>query len=185
MSTIHPDLSAVLKFWFKELWAKDWWSGSEKVDQKIRDRFFNTHAKVVAGTYQPERTSPEAYLAEVIVLDQFSRNLFRGSQEAYAYDELALTLAKEAISLGYDEKLPKKQRAFLYMPFMHSESRAVHEDGLRLFEELGNRRQLKYEKVHKKIIDRFGRYPHRNAVLGRPSTPEEVEYLNTNHEDFF
>jgi uncharacterized protein (DUF924 family) len=123
------------------------------------------------------RATPEGRLAEIIVLDQFSRNLFRDSPLAFASDDMALVLAQEAVRTGADQALPQQQRLFLYMPYMHSESRRIHAIALSLFESLGLAENLQYERAHKAIIDRFGRFPHRNAVLGRESTAEELEFL--------
>ena len=185
MSEYTTKLSRVLEFWFEELDHTDWFNGGKELDKQIRERFLDTHHSVAAGEYWKYRTSPESLLAEVIVLDQFSRNIFRNTSEMFAYDHMALTLAQQAIIAGYDQELPVAQRAFLYLPFMHSESPVIHLEALRLFEGLGSDEHLKYEKIHKDIIDRFGRYPHRNRVLGRPNTAEENEYLETNQEDFF
>ena len=121
---------------------------------------------------------------EIIVLDQFSRNLFRDSPQAFAQDSLALALAQEAISLNLDQQLSPEQRAFLYMPFMHSESKLIHEFALKLFQRLGNPTNLEFEKKHKVIIDRFGRYPHRNQILGRASTDEELTFLTQPDSSF-
>lgn len=123
------------------------------------------------------RDQPQGRLAEVIVLDQFSRNLFRDHPRAWAQDAQALVLAQEAVRAGADRLLNTRQRAFLYMPYMHSESRLIHQVALRLFSQPGMSLQLDYERRHAVIIERFGRYPHRNAVLGRPSTPEEAAFL--------
>ena len=118
------------------------------------------------------------------MLDQFSRNLFREDPRAFAQDGLALALAQEAISLQLDQQLSPKQRSFLYLPFMHSESKLIHEFALKLFQRLGNETNLAFEKKHKVIIDHFGRYPHRNAVLGRVSTAEEIEFLKQPNSSF-
>jgi uncharacterized protein (DUF924 family) len=118
------------------------------------------------------------------VLDQFSRNLYRDQAQAFAYDSMALMLAQEAISLQLDAQLNPEQRSFLYMPFMHSESKLMHEFALKLFQRLGNEINLSFEKKHKVIIDRFGRYPHRNAILGRSSTPEELTFLTQPNSSF-
>jgi len=178
-------LGGVLEFWFEELGSEDWFAGGEQLDTQISKRFFDVHQAVAAGEYWKDRTSGEAYLAEVIVLDQFSRNMFRGTAKAFAYDGQALILAQQAIIAGVDTKLNTSQRQFLYMPFMHSESAVIHEEAAILFASLSNEEALQFEKIHKDIIDRFGRYPHRNQVLGRESTPEEKVYLENNHEAFF
>jgi uncharacterized protein (DUF924 family) len=119
----------------------------------------------------------DARLAEIIVLDQFTRNIHRDSAAAFANDALALRLAEEAVAAGADLKLPVEERRFVYMPYMHSESAAVHETAMRLFATPGLETNLEFERRHKAIIDRFGRFPHRNALLGRPSTAEEIEFL--------
>lgn len=182
---IHKDLQEVINFWFTELTPEDWYSGDAALDEKIRERFSETHARVAANEYWRSRTSPEGFLAEIIVLDQFSRNMFRGSGQAFAFDGQALLLSQTAIAAGHDKAMDTNHKQFLYMPFMHSESKAIHEEAMTLFESLGSESSLKYEKIHKDIIDRFGRYPHRNQVLGREATPEEKEYLENNQEDFF
>lgn len=182
---IHEDLQDVLNFWFNELTPKDWYSGDASVDTKISDRFVELHIRVAANEYWRSRTSSDGFLAEVIVLDQFSRNMFRGTPKAFAYDGQALLLSQTAIAAGHDKAMSAAQKQFLYMPFMHSESKVIHVEAMHLFEALGNQENLSYEKIHKDIIDRFGRYPHRNEVLGRQSTPAELDYLATNHESFF
>ena len=123
------------------------------------------------------RGTPEGRLAEVLVLDQFSRNAWRDTARAFAQDPLALALAQEAVAGGHDLALPPPRRAFLYMPYMHSESLAVHEEALRLFGQPELAFNLDFERRHQAIVARFGRYPHRNAVLGRASTAEELDFL--------
>lgn len=167
----------ILHFWFQELDAQKRFAKSDELDQAIRERFLQTYEDVVNDRTASWRTTPEGRLAEIIVLDQFSRNMFRDTAKAFASDGLALELAEAAVAVGDDQKLPPEQRAFIYMPYMHSESRAVHEIAVTLFSQKGLEYNLKYEMMHKKIIDRFGRYPHRNAVLGRASTPEEIAFL--------
>jgi len=178
-------LGEVLRFWFEELTSEQWFAGGEELDHKIKERFSDIHTQVAAGEFWQYRTEPHSYLAEVIVLDQFSRQIFRGLAQAFAYDQLALSLAQHAIAAGFDQKLDQEERQFLYMPFMHSESKQIHTAAVPLFESLGNPETLKYEHIHKDIIDRFGRYPHRNETLGRESTAEEKDYLANNHESFF
>jgi uncharacterized protein (DUF924 family) len=184
MSTLQS-ISDVLQFWFEELSHEERFNGGEKIDKKITEQFSTTHAAVAAGEWWKERTNAESYLAEIIVLDQFSRNIFRGNARAFAYDGQALTLAQHAVAAGFDTALPAEQRLFMYMPFMHAESRPMHQEAVVLFEALGDDEALKYEHIHKDIIDQFGRYPHRNEVLGRESTTAEIEYLQNNHEAFF
>lgn len=117
-------------------------------------------------------------MAEIIILDQFSRNMFRETPRSFSHDVQALVLAQEAVALGLDAELPTEQRTFLYMPYMHSESLRIHEEAVRLFTLNGVKENLDFEYRHKVIIERFGRYPHRNAILGRESSPEEVAFLN-------
>lgn len=178
-------LSAVLQFWFEELTPEQWFAAAEAVDAEITKRFAGIHSSVAAGEYWKYRTDAHSYLAEVIVLDQFSRQLFRGTAGAFAYDGQALVLAQQAIAAGYDTSLTVDERMFLYLPFMHSESKQIHEQALVLFESLGKPPSLAYEKIYKDIIDQFGRYPHRNQALGRESTVSEIEYLEHTQETFF
>ncbi len=175
-----PTSTDVLKFWFEELTEKDWFASNPELDARIRERFLGTHAYVAHGNSVNWRTSIFGRLAEIIVLDQFSRNIFRGTPDAFAYDGQALTLTEDAIRIGADQELPEPQRAFLYMPFMHSEVPNIHARAMTLFASLKEQSWLTYEMMHKEIIDRFGRYPHRNAILNRPSTEEELEFLKTN-----
>jgi len=175
----------VYNFWFSDLSPEDWFSGGEELDARIKERFGSVHAAVAAGECADWRKTAKGRLAEVIVLDQFSRNMYRGTARAFATDGQALVLAQEAIRAGAEKELGKEERHFLYMPFMHSESREIQEESLRLFTELGDESALHYANVHKDIIDRFGRYPHRNAQLGRGNTPEEEAYLKEESEAFF
>lgn len=174
----------IIKFWFEETSEEQRFTKDAAFDEIIRSRFGEVYEKAVSRDemFLEWRESSEGALAEVILLDQFSRNLFRGDARAFAQDEYALELARGMMKRGQDEELPIEKRQFVYMPFMHSESSAVHEEALKLFEIIGGE-SLKYEIEHKNIIDRFGRYPHRNEDLGRESTPEEVEFLKT-HDGF-
>lgn len=169
-------VAEVLHYWFEELTREHWFAVSREVDTQIRERFLALHERLVS-----ERTctvgSPREVLATVIVLDQFSRNLFRGTPRAYAADPLARRLASLALSEGYDLDMTDHQRQFLYLPFEHSEERQDQVRSLALFEKLGNESWTEYARAHKSIIDRFGRFPHRNAILGRDSSAEEIESL--------
>ena len=175
----------VLSFWFEEIEPKQWWVKDPEFDNRIRETFSETHQAAVAGELFSWRKTPEGRLAEVIVLDQFSRNMFREDPRAWQYDGISLILSQEAIACGDDQKLSDhKQLAFLYMPFMHSESRLIHEESIRLFSQPGLEMNLDFAHKHKVIIDRFGRYPHRNADLGRESTAEELEFLQRSNSSF-
>lgn len=167
----------VLSFWFEELEPSQWYVADPELDRHIQEEFLETHSSAAACELAVWRDTPNGRLAEVIVLDQFSRNLFRNQAKAFAYDALALSLSQAAIASGDDQELTPEKRAFLYLPFMHSESRQIHEQAMHLFAQPGLEGNLDFEKKHKDIIDRFGRYPHRNAILGRESSVEEIEFL--------
>ncbi|MFV1976531.1 MAG: DUF924 family protein [Candidatus Scalindua sp.] len=168
----------VLKFWFEEINESKWWAKDEDFDRLVFERFSKVHSLATRCELFEWRTSPEGRLAEIIVLDQFSRNMFRNSPLAFSNDALALALSQEAISVGADNLLDSTRRSFLYLPFMHSESSKIHYVALGLYKSTGMQSSIEFEMKHKDIIDRFGRYPHRNDVLGRESTEEEVEFLN-------
>ncbi len=167
----------VLEFWFDELTPKDWFTGGEEIDALIESRFAELHKAVIQGELFEWRQNAQGRLAEIIVLDQFSRNIGRNSPTAFSADPMALALAQEAVAGGFDHQLNEQQKSFLYMPYMHSESLLMHEQAVMLFSQTGLENNLDFEFKHKVIIERFGRYPHRNEVLGRASTPEEVEFL--------
>ena len=177
MDTDAAGSDAVLRFWFEEIEPAQWWRKDGGFDRLIATRFGALHAAAAQGELSGWRATPQGRLAEVIVLDQFSRNLHRDSPRAFACDGMALVLAQEAVSAGADTALPAAQRAFLYMPWMHSESAAIHRAAVELFSAPGMENNLDFELRHKAIIDRFGRYPHRNAVLERTSTAEELAFL--------
>jgi len=154
-----------------------WWKKDDVFDALLIERFSETHAQAVCCELYEWRKAPEGRLAEIIVLDQFSRNMFRDSAMAFASDPMSLTLSQEAVACGADQALSPVQRSFLYMPFMHSESLQIHEQAVELFRKNGIQSNLDFEFSHKKIIEKFGRYPHRNKILGRESTSEEIEFL--------
>ncbi|GAA0708534.1 DUF924 family protein [Dokdonella soli] len=166
----------VLRFWFDELSETHWFAKDPDLDAWIRDRFLDLHECLLAQT-GADASTPRAALAAVIVLDQFSRNMFRGDPRAYATDPIACRIAKAAIASGFDARLSTPQRMFLYLPLEHSEAIGDQELALRLIETLGNAEWTRYAIAHKTIIERFGRFPHRNAILGRPSTLAEVALL--------
>jgi uncharacterized protein (DUF924 family) len=174
------DYRDIITFWFKDTRPQQWFVKDEKFDKKIAKRFLALHSQVSKGEKESWRKSTKGRLAEIIVLDQFSRNLFRGKPESFAYDNMALALAQEAIRTGAEKKLSQIERRFLYMPYMHSESKIIHIQAMRLFGSLTDKDSQTYEIAHKKIIEKFGRYPHRNSILGRVSTPEELEFISTN-----
>jgi uncharacterized protein (DUF924 family) len=167
----------MLDFWFGELSDSDRWSRGKSLDPVIKTRFGAFHAAAATGELWGWRASPEGRLAEIIVLDQFSRHIYRDTPAAFANDLVALVLAQESVRAQADRAVEEQKRVYFYMPFMHSESEKVHDAAYELFANMGD--TLKYEDKHRGIIKRFGRYPHRNAILGRVSTPEELEFLKT------
>jgi uncharacterized protein (DUF924 family) len=173
-----PSPDEILKFWFEDIERSLWFKKDADFDRVLAERYGPLHARASHAELHAWRGTPPGRLAEIIVLDQFSRNLFRDSAKAFAQDGMALVLAQEAVRCGADATLTAQQRVFLYMPYMHSESLAIHENAVRLFTDNGIQNNIDYELKHKAIIERFGRYPHRNAVLGRTSTPEELEFLS-------
>jgi hypothetical protein len=175
---------SVLKFWFEEIAPQQWWRKSPEFDRALTERFGALHRSAAASELLAWRSSAKGRVAEVLVLDQFSRHIYRDRPEAFACDAMALALAQTAVAFGLDKDLPLPLRQFLYMPFMHSESKAVHQEALVLFAAQGLEKSLESERAHQKIIHRFGRYPHRNVLLGRVSTDEELEFLKTPHASF-
>jgi uncharacterized protein (DUF924 family) len=172
---MKPD--AILAFWFDELEPKQHFAKDAALDAAIAERFAGTHAAGARGELYPWREDSAGRLAEIIVLDQFSRNLYRGQARAFACDPMALVLAQELVRSGADRELPPARRAFAYMPYMHSESPCIHTVAMELFSQPGLEDNFKFERAHKAIIDRFDRYPHRNAALGRKSSDAETAFL--------
>ncbi len=175
----------VLQFWFVDHGPDDWFAGTPAFDAEIAATFADTLAAAARGETAAWRTSPEGRLAEIIVLDQFSRQIHRGHADAYATDPLALSLAREAIAAGDDQQVKPERRMFFYLPHMHAEDIAVHEaETIPLYEKFGHPEGLKFELAHADCLRRFGRYPRRNAPLGRVSTPEELAYLASDEAIF-
>ena len=174
----------VINFWFEESKPKQWWTKDPEFDQLITDRFSELHQQANDGELFAWRFSAIGRLAEIIILDQFSRNIYRNTPQAFASDNLALCLAQHAVSSNTQNELTDEQRQFLYMPYMHSESAAIHQIAERLFSEPQVSNNTDFELAHKKIIDKFGRYPHRNEILGRESTAEEIEFLKQPNSSF-
>jgi len=168
----------ILHFWFTELTPKQHFAKDVALDDAIRTRFGATLEAAAKCELFAWRATAEGRLAEIIVLDQFSRNVYRDTPRAFAQDPLALALAQELVALGLDGGLPLAQRIFAYMPCMHSESALVHTQAVTLFSQPGMEDNLDFELRHQAIITRFGRYPHRNAILGRTSTAEELAFLS-------
>ncbi len=174
----------VLVFWFEELTPDQWWTKDKELDQLIIERFNRIHQQAVAGELSEWRITAQGRLAEIIILDQFSRNIYRDTAKMFAQDSLALALAQEAITLKMDKVLTALERSFLYLPFMHSESTLIHQQAVKLFKDNNMDASYQFELKHKQIIDRFERYPHRNEILGRQSTQQEIEFLTQPNSSF-
>ena len=174
----------VINFWFEEISPAHWWQKDLEFDLLIKKRFSHLHQQAVQGELNMWRAFPEGSLAEVIILDQFSRNIYRDKPQSFAQDGQALVLAQHAIAHKQDVALNPTMRKFLYMPFMHSESKKIHQQAVDLFEKLEEESALAFELKHKAIIDRFGRYPHRNAILNRTSSEAELAFLKEPNSSF-
>lgn len=173
----------VRDFWFSDLMQPFWFKKSDEIDRQIIQLFGETYEAAHAGRLKHWMDTPEDALALVIVLDQFPRNMFRGSGRSFESNDLALSVARRVLDRGYDQSLDPTRRQFLYLPFMHSEDPDDQDRSVRLYEALGNQHSLHFACEHRDIVARFGRFPHRNAVLGRENTSEETEFLKT-HDGF-
>jgi uncharacterized protein (DUF924 family) len=167
----------VLSFWFGELGAEAWFRKDAATDEAIRSRFLILYEVLAKWPARAALASPERALATVLVLDQFPRNLFRDSAQAFVTDALAREVARGAIEKGFDEGFDKNRRLFFYLPFEHSEDKADQARSVELIASLGDPSLLDWAVRHRAVVDRFGRFPHRNALLGRVSTPEEAAFL--------
>lgn len=168
--------SEVVDFW-RAAGPERWFAGSDDFDREIRERFLDTHEAAARGDLAEWELSAEGTLALVILLDQFPRNMFRGSRRVYRSDPVGLMVADRAIERGHDREVAPELRRFFYLPFMHSEELRHQERSVRLNEELGDPDVLKWARHHHEIVARFGRFPHRNEILGRESTPKEQAFL--------
>ena len=163
----------VLSFWFS-LRPEQWWTADPELDRSVAERFQDLWEELRQCPAETFLGSAHEALASAILFDQFPRNMFRGSAEQFATDHLALQVAKAAVDRGYDERLPRERRHFLYMPFEHSERSEDQDRSLLLFTALGDPELLHFAKLHRDIVERFGRFPHRNALLGRKPRPDEI-----------
>ena len=166
----------ILRFWFDELDSKDWWNKNDAPDEMITERFFELWEEQKSRTANDFLTAPETALAATILFDQFPRNMFRDSADAFSTDHLAQQIAERAVDLELDEKLPEEQRAFLYMPFMHAEDIQLQNKSVTLFTRLGSNQ--KFANEHRDVIAEFGRFPHRNKILGRQFRPGEQDAID-------
>lgn len=169
----------IITFWFSERARPMWFNSTAEFDEEVRERFLATWQAAAAGELDSWQEHPEGALALVIVLDQFPLHMFRGKPESFSTSERALAVATEAVDRGMDGELENAQLPFLYLPLMHSERMADQDRSVALFETPGLEDNLRFARHHRELIRRFGRFPHRNAILGRSSTAEELEYLNS------
>ena len=169
----------IVEFWFSEEVRKLWFNSTAEFDQQLRDRYLSTWEQAGRGELDDWMATAEGCLALVILLDQFPLNMFRGDGICFSTEARSRDVARHAIDRGFDKSLPMEQRAFLYMPFMHSEDLADQTYALELFDQPGLEGNLRFAHHHYGIVEKFGRFPHRNDMLGRESTPAEIEYLNS------
>jgi uncharacterized protein (DUF924 family) len=174
----------VLRFWLEVTAPEKWFQEDDALDAAVRARFARTHEYIASLTRDDCLTDPQTALAAVIVLDQFSRNMFRGTPRAFASDPQALRLAQAAIGRGFDVEVPEPGRLFFYLPFEHAEDPAAQKRCVALMATLADPGPAKWAEAHKAIIDRFGRFPHRNAILGRDSTVDELDFLTQTTSSF-
>lgn len=177
MTDIAKEAADVVGFW-RDGGEKKWFNKDEAFDREIAERFGALHAQATAGKLSGWADSPEGALALILLLDQFSRNLFRGTPQAFAQDAMALEVARKALDAGFERQVGPKLRLFFYMPFMHSEAIADQRRCVSLFHCLSGSEGLKHAQEHEKIIRRFGRFPHRNALLGRHTSTAEQAFLD-------
>lgn len=178
------DANAILNFWFSDDSKPFWFAKSDDFDQTIYQKFGHLIDKAGTGELWDWRIDSYGRLAEILVLDQFTRNVHRGTPKAFLYDNVALVLAQEAINQASFADLPAEFQKFTAMPFMHSENLQVHKMAVMIFQRLGDSTTLDFEYRHQAIIERFGRYPHRNDILGRISTPDEIQFLKQSNSSF-
>ena len=178
---MSEDPQRVIAFWSKAGPAA-WFAADPAFDAEISAQFGTLHAQAAAGALSEWEQSPEGALALLLLLDQFSRNIYRGKPEAFAQDQMAQAIAARAIEQRFDHKAPPALRGFFYMPFMHAEDIALQRRSVHFFAAQAHKEQLPYALHHRDAILRFGRFPHRNAVLGRISTPEELAWMEANPE---
>ncbi|HRC73358.1 MAG TPA: DUF924 family protein [Candidatus Competibacter sp.] len=169
----------IIAFWFAEPAQALWFNSTPEFDRTLRERFLPTYRAAASGQLTDWERTPAGALALTIVLDQFPLNMFRGQPESFATEAAARAVAERALALGFDRHLTPAERLFLYLPFMHGETPADQERSVQLFERLGLEDSARFAHHHRDLIVRFGRFPHRNAILGRDSTPEETAYLNS------
>ena len=173
------NIDEILTYWFSEKMSAHWFSSTPEIDDQIRDNFSNLWEEAKAGKKDDWENSAEGCLALCIVLDQFPLNMYRGQSKTFSTEQLAVSVCKHAIENKFDEKIDKNRVAFLYMPLMHSENLADQDLAVALFEKADLEGNIRFAKHHRDLIIEFGRFPHRNKILERESTPEELKYLSS------
>ena len=179
MSSDDITLTEIIDFWFAPDNRRFWFKSTPAMDAALKKRFEKTWSSARDGRLDHWMETPEGCLALAIVLDQFPLNMFRGRAESFATEQQAVAVTRHAVANGFDSHLPPEQRAFLYMPLMHSENIADQDASVALFESAGLEDNLRFARHHRELIRRFGRFPHRNAILGRKSSAEEKRYLES------
>ena len=169
----------ILDFWYAEDMRAKWFASNPQLDARIKEKYEQVWDAAVRGELDAWLNQPDGCLALAIILDQFPLNMFRGSAKSFSSEQQAVAVAKHAIGLGYDQLIERAQVAFLYLPLMHSENLADQDLCVQLFSAAGLENHLRFAQHHREIVRRFGRFPHRNAILGRPSSAEELSYLNS------
>jgi len=175
--TQAQDIQNLLDYWYSPRLAKHWFASTPALDDEIRQRYEVLWQHAANGELDVWNDTPDGALALVIVLDQLPLNMFRGKPQAFATEQRAVAVARQAVARGDDQRLPRERLQFLYMPLMHSENLADQDQSVALFERAGLSENLRFAEHHRNIVRRFGRFPHRNAILGRASTPEEQAWL--------
>jgi uncharacterized protein (DUF924 family) len=168
---------AIINFWFSPPMSQYWFASTQEIDQQIRDQYEDVWKAAANGDLNAWRQTPEGCLALAIILDQFPLNMYREDERRYSTEQMAVDVALHAVSEGFDQALPNHQKAFLYMPLMHSEFPEHQDTSVALFDAAGLEDNLKFAEHHREIVQRFGRFPHRNEALGRASTQEELDWL--------
>jgi uncharacterized protein (DUF924 family) len=181
MTTTSASLTpqSIIEFWYSDRIKSQWFNSTKELDQEIKDKFESVWKDAIRGEYKHWRDQAEGSLALAIIFDQFPLNMFRGEMESFSTEAMAIKVAKEAIQNGFDKTLSKAQVVFLYMPLMHSENIDDQNLSVSLFEQAGLAENARFARHHRDIVQRFGRFPHRNSILHRESSAEELEYLKS------
>lgn len=176
---MQQGVDEILDFWFSEYMSEHWFNSTSEIDREIKDRFEALWTLACAGELDDWQDSATGSLALIILLDQMPLNMFRGQTKSFSTEARAISVAKQAIQRAFDNQLGNEQLVFMYMPFMHSENMQDQNRAVELFSAAGLQENVKFAKHHRSIVERFGRFPHRNEILGRQSSQQELEYLQS------